>query len=97
MEGCIRRSVDIFKCFVISYLSRGLFSFFQQCDKLQDNYNVVLSLQEQLARMQQVDPRSFGVYRMEFACCHGGTRAAFVLSAVEPLCNSNKNFRLLFE
>ncbi|KAJ7394175.1 hypothetical protein OS493_003855 [Desmophyllum pertusum] len=25
----------------------------KQCDKLQDNYNVVLSLQEQLARMQQ--------------------------------------------
>ena len=63
MEGFIRRSRDIFKCFVISYLSRGRFSFFQQCDKLQDNYNVVLSLQEQLARMQQVGP-SFGVYRV---------------------------------
>lgn len=31
-----------------------VFVCFQQCDKLQDNFNVVLSLQEQLARMQQV-------------------------------------------
>ena len=71
MEGFIRRSRDIFKCFVISYLSRGRFSFFQQCDKLQDNYNVVLSLQEQLARMQQVGA-SFGVLiSHDIACCHG--------------------------
>ena len=33
---------------------RSFLICFQQCDKLQDNFNVVLSLQEQLARMQQV-------------------------------------------
>ena len=53
-------------------LSRGLFTFFQQCDKLQDNYNVVLSLQEQLARMQQVGSLFTARYQLDPAAGGGG-------------------------